>query len=430
MKALEIPGPQRAVGTLRVEGNKNAALPMIAAALLTEEPVLLHGVPAILDVRNMLAIAQELGVRVLWQDEESVLLQADTLASSSPSPALCHALRTSLLFAGPLSVRTGEAHLPHPGGDVIGRRRIDPHLYGLERLGVDCLQKDGAYHFTRNPQGLRAAPLFLDEASVTATEHIMMTAVLAPGVTTLRNAACEPHVTQLAQLLNAMGADIQGVETNLLRIRGVERLHGAEFTILADHVNAASYLALAAATGGKVELTGNLLPHDFWCTKRVFQRLGAQLHLEPGRIALNQEEPLRVKPDLDNGMPTIADGPWPQFPSDMMSCLIVTASQAQGSVLFFEKMFESRLYFVDRLISMGANAVICDPHRVVVTGPSPLHAAELLSPDIRAGMALVIAACCASGTSLIRNADMIDRGYAHLAQSLRALNLRLQEKEL
>ncbi|MGN0867065.1 MAG: UDP-N-acetylglucosamine 1-carboxyvinyltransferase [Oligosphaeraceae bacterium] len=430
MKALEIPGPQRAVGTLRVEGNKNAALPMIAAALLTEEPVLLHGVPPILDVRNMLEIARELGVRIQWQDGDSLLLQADTLRSSSPSQSLCHALRTSLLFAGPLAARTGEAHLPHPGGDVIGRRRIDPHLYGLERLGVVCTPKDGAYHFAKGPQGLHAAPLFLDEASVTATEHIMMTAVLAPGVTTLRNAACEPHVTQLAQLLNAMGADIQGVETNLLRIRGVEKLHGAEFTINADHVNAASYLALAAATGGEVELTGNLVPHDFWSTKRVFQRLGANLQLEPGRITLKQDEPLLVRPDLDNSMPTIADGPWPQFPSDMMSCLIVAASQARGSVLFFEKMFESRLYFVDRLISMGANAVICDPHRVVVAGPSRLHAAELLSPDIRAGMALVIAACCATGTSLIRNADMIERGYAHLTQSLNALHIQLQEREL
>ncbi len=430
MKALEIPGPQRAVGTLRVEGNKNAALPMIAAALLTQEPVLLHGVPPILDVRNMLAIAQGLGVRAQWQDQESVLLQADSLRSSSPSQTLCHALRTSLLFAGPLAVRTGEAHLPHPGGDVIGRRRIDPHLYGLERLGVECTPKDGAYHFYKDPRNFHAAPLFLDEASVTATEHIMMTAVLAPGVTTIRNAACEPHVTQLAQLLNAMGADIQGVETNLLRIRGVEKLHGAEFTINADHVNAASYLALAAATGGEVELTGNLVPHDFWSTKRVFQRLGANLQLEPGRITLKQDEPLVVRPDLDNSMPTIADGPWPQFPSDMMSCLIVAASQARGSVLFFEKMFESRLYFVDRLISMGANAVICDPHRVVVAGPSRLHAAELLSPDIRAGMALVIAACCATGTSLIRNADMIERGYAHLTQSLSALHIQLQEREL
>ena len=295
---------------------------------------------------------------------------------------------------------------------------------------MECTPKDGAHHFYKDPRNFHAAPLFLDEASVTATEHIMMTAVLAPGVTTIRNAACEPHVTQLAQLLNAMGADIQGVETNLLRIRGVEKLHGAEFTINADHVNAASYLALAAATGGEVELTGNLVPHDFWSTKRVFQRLGANLQLEPGRITLKQDEPLVVRPDLDNSMPTIADGPWPQFPSDMMSCLIVAASQARGSVLFFEKMFESRLYFVDRLISMGANAVICDPHRVVVAGPSRLHAAELLSPDIRAGMALVIAACCATGTSLIRNADMIERGYAHLTQSLSALHIQLQEREL
>ena len=431
MKALEIQGPQRACGSLRVEGNKNAALPMIAASLLTREPLVLHGMPTILDVRNMVAIAEALGVRVRWLDDETLELQATDLATATPPEKLCHALRTSLLFAGPLTARLGEAHLPHPGGDVIGRRRLDTHFYGLDKLGIDCTPREGCYHFQKRP----APPpeerqLFLDEASVTATEHIMMTAALTPGCTVIRNAACEPHVTQLAQLLNAMGAKITGVETNLLQIQGVSTLHGAEFTVGADHVNAASYLALAAATGGSVELTGNLSLHDYWMTRRVFHRLGATISLEPGRILLNQQDPLRIRNDLDGSMPTIADGPWPQFPSDMMSCLIVAATQAQGSVLFFEKMFESRIYFVDRLISMGANAVICDPHRAVISGKCTLHGAELISPDIRAGMALVIAACCAKGTSLIRNADMIYRGYSHLPQALQNLHIDAREIEL
>ena len=428
MKALEITGPQRVCGELTLAGNKNAALPMIAAALLTDEPVVLRNVPDILDVRNMLAIAAQLGVRCDF-DGHTATLDASGLNTSSPDEKLCAALRTSILFAGPLAARTGHACIAHPGGDVIGRRRLDTHFYGLAKLGISAVYDGSRYTFSSNARR-QGAELFLDEASVTATEHILTVAATAGGTTIIRNAACEPHVTQLAQLLNKMGARISGVETNLLVVEGVRKLHGADFTIGADHVNAASFLSLAAATQGKIDLYGEIAPHDYWMTRRVFQRLGANILLEPGHLRLEQNRPLQVENDLDGIMPTISDGPWPQFPSDMMSCLITMATQTQGSVLFFEKMFESRIYFVDRLIAMGANAVVCDPHRAIVAGPSRLHGAELISPDIRAGMALIIAACCAHGTSRIRNADMVYRGYTDLPDRLRQLSLEIKELEL
>lgn len=426
MKALFINGRQSTHGELRLSGNKNAALPMIAAAVLTRETVVLHNLPEILDVQTMLAIASALGVQVK-REGETVSLTAETLKRSDLPEELCRACRTSLLFAGPLAARLGEATLYPPGGDVIGRRRLDPHFYGLSKLGITAERQEGCFNFTRGQ--LAGTELFLDEPSVMATEHILMTAVLADGVTVLRNAACEPHVTQLAELLNAMGARIRGLETNLLVIEGVKELHGAEYTIGADHVNAASFLALAAATNGTVDLVGELRPHDFWMTRRVFERLGINILIEPGHLALEQPQSLRPRADFDGATPTISDGPWPQFPSDMMSCLIALSTQLNGNVLFFEKMFESRIYFVDRLIAMGANAVICDPHRVLITGPAELHGTEVISPDIRAGMAMVIAASVARGTSIIRNADMIYRGYANLPARLRQIGIIAEERE-
>ena len=427
MRAFSITGGSPVCGTLRVAGNKNAALPMIAAALLTRETVVLRNVPEILDVARMLEIARRLGAKV-ERDGGTVAIAADGLSEAAIPKELCHAVRASLLFAGPLLVRLGEAALYPPGGDVIGRRRLDPHFYGLAKLGASHELRDGQFRFRRGGARLKGAEMILDEPSVMATEHILTAAATAEGTTILRNAACEPHVTQLAELLNAMGARISGVGTNLLVVEGVPQLHGAEFTLASDHVNAASYLALAAATRGQVELTGEIIPHDYWMTRRVFERLGVTFRIEPGLLLLDQRgRPMQVHCDLDGVMPTISDGPWPQFPSDMMSCLITLATQAQGAVLFFEKMFESRIYFVDRLIAMGANAVICDPHRAVISGPVRLHATELLSPDIRAGMALVIAACAAEGTSLIRNIDMVCRGYGRLADQLRQLGVRLDE---
>ena len=428
MKALLITGPQRACGSLTLSGNKNAALPMIAAAMLTDDTVVLHNVPDILDVRNMLAIVAEMGGQCDF-DNGTLTICAGKCTSTEPSAKLCKAVRTSVLFGGPLAVRHRACFIHSPGGDVIGRRRLDTHFYGLRKLGLTVTPVPGGCQFERSGN-LTGTELFLDEASVTATEHILTVAVFAQGRTIIRNAACEPHVSQLAQLLNAMGARISGIETNILTIDGVETLHGAEFTIGADHVSAASFLALAAATGGEVELLGNIMPHDYWMTRRVFARFGASFTVEPGRLYLNQSQPMRVDNDADGVMPTISDGPWPQFPSDMMSCLIAMATQCQGAMLFFEKMFESRIYFVDRLIAMGANAVICDPHRAVISGPSPLHAAELISPDIRAGMALIIAACCARGTSLIRNADMVYRGYENLPGNLRTLGIAVEEQTM
>ena len=427
MKAIVIDGGRAVDGAITLGGNKNAALPMVVAALLTRDAVVLHNVPDILDVRQMLKIAQSLGVDVR-HEADTVSLCAKDLSTTTLPSALCRAIRTSLLFAGPLTARCGEAHLSPPGGDVIGRRRLDGHFYGLQKLGVKIEASPYAFHFRREKR-LRGAEIFLDEASVTATEHLLLTAVLAQGTTVIRNAACEPHVTQLAQLLNAMGAKISGIESNILVIEGVSRLHGAEMTIGADHVEAASFLSLCAVTGGQLELRGDLQPHHYWMTRRVFERFGLHFTLRPNCISMKAHHPPRLVKDLGNAIPAVADGPWPQFPSDMMSCMIVVATQARGTVLFFEKMFESRLYFVDKLVAMGANAVVCDPHRVVISGPARLHGVEMSSPDIRAGMAMVVAAACAKGNSTIHNAEMIYRGYSHLLPKLNALGVAAREIE-
>lgn len=430
MKALSITGGKPVCGQLTVSGNKNAALPMIAAAMLSREPVILHNVPDILDVRNMLKVVESLGARADFSGS-TLILNADGLCRTTIPVDLCHAVRTSLLFAGPLVARCGEAAIAPPGGDVIGRRRLDTHFYGLNKLGISSRRDDdNIYRFHRNGE-LRGAELFLDEPSVTATEHIMTVAAVSAGITVIRNAACEPHVRQLAAMLNQMGAKISGVGTNLLMVEGVPELHGTEFTIAADHVNAASFLALTAATGGNIDLYGEIITQDYWMTRRIFERLDAPFDMEPGHISMHRNgRPLNIVRECDGQMPTISDGPWPQFPSDMMSCLIAAATQAEGSVLFFEKMFESRIYFVDRLIAMGANAVICDPHRAVISGPATLRGTEVISPDIRAGMAMVIAAAVARGKSLIRNADMVYRGYDRLPESLASLGIDITEIDI
>jgi UDP-N-acetylglucosamine 1-carboxyvinyltransferase len=306
---------------------------------------------------------------------------------------------------------------------------VDGHFYGLKKLGINCdIPTPEQYEFSL-PHQLKGTEIFLDEASVTATEHILLTAVLAKGNTTILNAACEPHVTQLARLLNAMGARISGMESNVLSIEGVSSLHGAEMEVDADHIEAASFLSLCASTGGQIELTGAFLPHTYWMTRRVFERFSLPFLLEPGCIRMKVSHAPKVVNDIGNAIPVIADGTWPQFPSDMMSCMVVVATQAKGTVLFFEKLFESRLYFVDKLIAMGANAVICDPHRAVISGPAKLHGIEMSSPDIRAGMAMVLAASCAEGTSLVRDAEMIYRGYGNLIHKLRSLGISVQECE-
>ena len=423
MKSLVIEGPSRISGSITVGGNKNAVLPMIAAAMLTDEEVILHNVPTIIDVENMLELAASIGAKVKRKGS-TVSIRAKTITTSELPKKICSALRTSLLFAGPIAARTGSAILWPPGGDVIGRRRLDSHFYGLKKLGIQADENIPVpFTFARTRKKPAHVDMFLDEASVTATEHIMTTACLGKGETIIRNAAAEPHITQLAELLIKMGAEISGLETNTLVIKGLNKLHGAEHTVEGDHVEAASFLALCAAAGGSIEITGNISPRHYWMTRRVFEKFGLNFRLEPNRIFMNAKK-MKIQADYGNAIPSIADGPWPQFPSDMMSCMIVAATQAKGSVLFFEKMFESRIYFVDRIIAMGANAIVCDPHRVVISGPSKLHGITMSSPDIRAGMAMIIAAACAKGTSIVNNAEVIFRGYEKLPEKLNSLGVR------
>ncbi|MCQ2379725.1 MAG: UDP-N-acetylglucosamine 1-carboxyvinyltransferase [Victivallaceae bacterium] len=418
MERLIVRGKCITGGRITVGGNKNAVLPMIAATLLTDEEVVLENVPDIRDVRSMLDIAASLGAEYTFQGHR-LRIRTKNIPSPSIDRVLCSRNRTSVLFAAPLINRTGRAEIYPPGGDVIGRRRLDGHFYGLKTLGADLTYTPTSYIFKTNGR-LRGRELFLDECSVTATEQIIMAAVMAEGTTMLLNAAAEPHVCDLADMLNEMGGHISGIGSNTLTIEGVDHLHGVVHEVTGDHIEAGSYLALGAAAGVPVEVTGTALRHH-WMLRRVFQRLGLELELRPGAILLPAGQERRIVSDYGGHIPQISDGPWPQYPSDMMSCTIVAATQCAGATLFFEKMFESRIYFVDRLIDMGANAIVCDPHRVLINGPTPLYAQEMNSPDIRAGMAMVIAAICAEGTSTINKADMIYRGYDNLVEKLTSL---------
>ena len=425
MGQLHITGGIVPRGTVKVGGNKNAALPMLAASLLTDKTVTIRNMPDILDVRTMMDIIRALGGKVDFSNNTAVI-DPSGIASGVIPRELCAKARTSILFAAPLTARLGEARLYPPGGDVIGRRRLDGHFYGLERLGAKLECIDGAYCFDLKNSRLQGRDLFLDEASVTATEQIMMAAVLAEGHTTLLNAACEPHVVELGEMLNSMGAWITGLGSNTIEIDGVKELNGCDCTISGDHIEAGSFLALGAALGGELEIHGTL-PRHYWMLRRVFERFNIEMTLHPDRIYLPGGQKLKVKQDFGGHIPVISDGPWPQYPSDMMSCTIVMATQAEGCALFFEKMFESRIYFVDRLIDMGANAIVCDPHRVVISGPSKLHAATVSSPDIRAGMAMVIAGLCAEGESVIKSSEIIYRGYANLVEKLTGIGLQVRE---
>ena len=407
-------------GEVTCAGNKNAVLPMIAAAILTDEPVVLHNVPHILDVDGMLRILSHIGVETSRSGNDLTIHAKDVTNHAIPRE-LCAAVRTSFLFVAPLLIRTGHARVFPPGGDVIGRRRLDAHFYGLQKMGAEVDERDFLF---AAPRGLTGRELFFDEASVTATEHILMAAVCAEGVTIIRNAASEPHVQDLAHLLNAMGAHIEGLNTNTLTITGVDSLHGTKHTVTPDHIEAGSFLALAAATGGELTVRNTVRNH-WWMTNRVFERFGLQLEIESDHIYLPGGQVPRVLRDVGGAVPRIDDGPWPQFPSDLMSIMIVLATQSDGTILFFEKMYESRLYFVDRLIQMGAGAIVCDPHRVVISGRTLLRGQNMSSPDIRAGMALLMAALCARGTSEVHNAWIIDRGYEHLEQKLSAIGANI-----
>jgi UDP-N-acetylglucosamine 1-carboxyvinyltransferase len=409
-------------GTLTPSGNKNAALPALAACLLTDEPVILHNLPDIQDVHTMLDLLADIGVQVERLDTHSWRLQAQEIRLPPFAREKFRRIRGSILLAGPLLARMGWVEIPPPGGDVIGRRRVDTHFLAFQGLGAEVDVND---LFRLNARQLRGADILLDEASVTGTENAVMAAVLAKGTTVLRNAASEPHVQDLCHLLNGMGARIEGIGSNVLTIHGVDRLGGGEFTIGPDHIEVGSYIALAAMTRGELRIR-NAAPHHLRMIRHVFSRLGVEIQVNGEDVVVPAEQPLEVVPDIGGAIPTIADAPWPAFPADLMSIAIVLATQTTGTVLFHEKMFESRLYFVDKLIFMGARIVLCDPHRCVVQGPSQLQGDILVSPDIRAGMALVGAALCAKGQSIIRNVEQIDRGYERVEEKLRSLGARIE----
>lgn len=419
-----IHGGRALTGVYRTPGNKNAALPMLAASILTSEPVTLRNLPLIEDVFTMLSILEDLGVAVDLSGH-TVTLCAKGLRKRRLNEVLCRNVRSSILFAGPMAARHGRVVISPPGGDVIGRRRLDTHFQGLRQLGIHV---SGTRHYEFRRGRLCAAQIVLDEASVTATENILMAATLSPGTTTVFNAACEPHVQDLCRMLNKMGASIRSIGTNYLHIRGVDSLGGVRHRIAPDYIHAASFLAAAAATGGELRVENLPLP-EFKILARPFRRLGISWAIQDGALSLPALPALRIRNDYGSAIPTLEDGPWPNFPSDLMSIAVVLASQAKGTMLFFEKMFESRMYFVDRLIEMGARLVQCDPHRVIVSGPARLHGARLSSPDIRAGIALLIAALCARGETVIANIESIDRGYERVATQFRKLGADIVRKE-
>ncbi|MDF7798699.1 UDP-N-acetylglucosamine 1-carboxyvinyltransferase [Pontiellaceae bacterium B1224] len=404
-------------GIFNPRGNKNAVLPMLASCVLTDQPVILHNVPLINDVNVMLELLESIGVEISLEDH-TVTLCAKGLKTTELDPELCAKVRTSILLAGPLTAGHGGATIYPPGGDVIGRRRLDTHFYGLRSLGAD-ITTDSAYRFKAGP--LRAWKMVFDEASVTATENVLMAATLAEGTSTIYNAACEPHVQDLANLLNAMGAQISGIGTNMLAIQGVAALHGAEYTVQPDFIEVGSYIAASVATGGSLTIPSAGEPQTLQVMQRAFSKLGVDWTRDGRDLIVPQQPDRIIRPDEGNATPKIEDGIWPAFPSDLMSVCIVLATQTQGTALFFEKMFESRMYFVDHLMAMGANIIQCDPHRVVVIGPTQLRGSSLTSPDIRAGMAMLIAACCADGQSVINNAQVIDRGYESIEGRLTEL---------
>jgi UDP-N-acetylglucosamine 1-carboxyvinyltransferase len=423
MERFIIEGGYPLNGDVTPSGNKNAALPILAATLLTDCDVTLHNVPRIGDVATMVQLLGELGVRV--RDEDRALhLCADAAYFAQPRPELFQQIRGSVLLAGPLLARFGRAVLPLPGGDRIGRRRVDTHLLALSALGAEI--EFNRYDFTMRANGLRGADILLDEMSVTATENAIMAAVLARGTTVIRNAASEPHVQDLCNFLNSLGAQIEGIGTNTLVIQGVDKLRACEFTISPDYLEVGSFLGLGAVTRGEIRIHG-VVPEHMRMINWVFaHRLGVSLRMEGNTLIVPDEQHLVVAEDVGGAIPKIDDAPWPQFPADLISIALVVATQARGTVLIHEKMFESRLYFVDKLIAMGAKIILCDPHRAVVVGPSPLWGQEMSTPDIRAGMALLIAALAAEGTSTIANVGQIDRGYEAIDVKLRSLGAHIE----
>jgi UDP-N-acetylglucosamine 1-carboxyvinyltransferase len=423
MENFVIKGGAPLSGEITPAGNKNAALPILAASLLTEEEVVVHNVPRIQDTEAQLMLLERLGVGVAWLGDNTVGLRADDVSEFTVDDEMANRIRASFLLAGPLLARFGQARMPPPGGDFIGRRRLDAHLDAFIELGAR-VEGDRWIEISAGA-GLRACGIFMDEPSVMGTENALMAAALTPGPTTIRNAACEPHVQDLARMLTAMGAQVDGIGSNVMTIHGADRLRGAEHTVLPDHIEVASFMALAAATGGELRIR-EANPDDLEMIRRQFRRLGLQSMVEGNYIVVPPEQHLRVQADLGDAIPKIEDGPWPAFPADLTSIALALATQAEGTVLIFEKMFENRLFFVDKLVAMGARITLCDPHRAIVSGPSRLHGERVESPDIRAGMAMLIAALAADGTSEIGNIRQIDRGYERIDERLRGLGAHIE----
>ncbi len=422
MYKYEIEGSFPLKGTIRPSGNKNAALPCLAACLLTSEEVVLENLPEIEDVHVMMAILTFLGADIEKQSAHSYRLKTTDIKEDTIPLELSSQLRASILLAGPLLARSGRILLPPPGGDVIGRRRLDTHFQAFKELGVR-VDVDGFFVLQTNK--LVGTDLFLDEASVTATENVIMAAVLAEGTTFIQNAASEPHVQDLCRMLNQMGANIKGIGSNILHIEGVKKLQGTRFKISSDFMEVGSLIGLAAVTRSELTIE-DAVPHDLRMTKIAFGKLGIHWESDGQNIRVPSGQELRVVSDLGGMIPKIDDAPWPGFPTDLVSIALVIATQVEGTVLIYEKMFESRLFFVDKLISMGARIILCDPHRAVVSGPSRLKGDDLVSPDVRAGMAMVIAALCAEGKSTIHNVYQIERGYEDLANRLTKLGAHIK----
>ncbi len=427
MEAFVIDGGRRLGGTVKAAGNKNGALPILAATLLTSEPVTLTNVPRIRDVQTMLDLLDELGAEVSWTGPNEVRVHAADVSTHELDPMLCARMRASFLLAGPLLSRLGRASVPPPGGDVIGRRRLDPHIHAFARLGAEIEYRE-MHHELQAPGGLRGEHIFLDEASVMATENTIMAAVLTPGETVIGNAACEPHVQDLCRFLVSLGAQIEGIESNVLRIHGVDSLTGGEWRIAPDHIEVGSLIGLAVMTASDITIE-DTDPKDLIAILSAFKRLGVRVEIEGTSVRVPPRQQLIVEDDLGGHIPKIEDGPWPAFPADLTSIALTVATQAFGTVLIFEKMFESRLFFVDKLVGMGARIILCDPHRAVVTGPAQLVGQRMESPDIRAGMAMLLAGLSAEGQSTIGAAHQIDKGYERIDERLRALGAQIERVE-
>jgi UDP-N-acetylglucosamine 1-carboxyvinyltransferase len=424
-ESFVIDGGRALHGRIRAAGNKNGALPILAACLLTSEPVELRNVPRIADVETMLELLNDVGADADWTGPNDLHVHAADVTKHELDEELCSRMRASFLLAGPLLARVGAVSVPPPGGDVIGRRRLDPHIHALTELGAHV---EIGLRYDMRGGALRGKHVFLDEASVMATENAVMVAALTPGETVIGNAACEPHVQDLCRFLGSLGARIEGIESNVLRIQGVESLGRGEWEIGPDHIEVGSFIGLAAITGSDVTIDG-VDNADLVSILHAFEKLGVHVEEGDGFVRVPPRQELVVRDDLGGHVPKIEDGPWPAFPSDLTSVALTVATQADGTILMFEKMFENRLFFTDKLVSMGARIILCDPHRAVVTGPSKLHGQRMESPDIRAGMAMLLASLCAEGPSTIGAVYQIDKGYERIDERLRSLGAQIERVE-